>query len=347
MSSSLKQLIEKGKLGKNIGYSMGLPKLESVIDGIVKQIYTVIAGSTGTGKSSLALYAYVFRPLIDNMNILIIYFSLELSKEMIEGKLLSLYLWEKFNVELSVRDILGKTNRKPTAEEYKLIDEGLQWISSLSDRLVIYDMSLNSKKYYHLLLTELDKQGKSYTDDKGIKRFVMNDTDKVVLAIVDHMSLIRPEEGRTKKQEMDLLSQYAVTIRNRCGVSPVMVMQTNRDATSMDRRKGGTYQTPQLSDSKDSGGPIEDSEIALFLFDPFREKLQTYKGYNISNGLKRNAKSLFVLKNRYGEADVEVPLNFFGRIGLFRELPKPEEITSYDEITELIPKEKEVRKITF
>lgn len=50
MSSSLKQLIEKGKLGKNIGYSMGLPKLESVVDGIVKQIYTVIAGSTGTGE---------------------------------------------------------------------------------------------------------------------------------------------------------------------------------------------------------------------------------------------------------------------------------------------------------
>lgn len=49
-NSSLKELIEKGRQGKNIGYPIGLPKLESVIDGIVKQIYTLVAGGTGSGE---------------------------------------------------------------------------------------------------------------------------------------------------------------------------------------------------------------------------------------------------------------------------------------------------------
>lgn len=274
---------------------------------------------------------------MDKRNILIVYFSLELSREIIEAKLISLYLWEKYQLELSVKEILGKTDRKLTDNEYDLIYEGLDWINSLKDHLIIFDDSLNSKKFYRRVLTILDSIGYSYEDEHGIKKYKMQDDDKIVLTIIDHMSLVRPEVGRTKKQEMDLLSQYAITLRNRCGISPVIVMQTNRDATSMDRRKGGTYQTPQLSDAKDSAGPSEDAEIALFLFDPFREKLQTYRGYNISNGLKRNARSLFVLKNRFGESDIEVPLNFFGKIGLFKELPKPEEIISYDELTSLTP----------
>lgn len=347
-TKSLRALIKKGKEGKNFAYSMGLPKLESVIDGVSKQIYTTIVGPTGSGKSSLALYSYVFRPLMDNRNIKVIYFSLELSKEMIQGKLISLYLWETFQVELSLKMIIGKSSDLPTEEEYAYIQEGLDWLDTISDRISIYDMALNASKYYAITSTELEKSGTTYKDETDIKRYTANDPEKVVLVVLDHMSLIRPQAGRSKKEEMDLLSQYAVTLRNRCEISPVMVMQTNRDATSMDRRKGGTYQTPQLSDSKDSGGPIEDSEIALFLFDPFREKLQTYNGYNIATGLKRNAKSIFVLKNRWGETEVEIPLNFFGKIGLFRELPRPEKITDYRQLTSLMPIEpnKDINEIT-
>lgn len=334
-TSALKALIQRGKEGKNKGYSLGLPKLESVIDGVTKQVYTTVAGPTGSGKSSVVLYSYVFRPLMDNQNIINIMFSLELSKEMIQGKLMSLYLYEKYGVSLGIRDIIGKTNLKPTEEQYAYIEDALNWLESIKSKLIIYDISLNAARYYHLVTKELDKLGITYQDEKGIKQFLPNDPEKVINVIVDHMSLIRPDSGRTKKQEMDLISQYAVTLRNKFAISPIMIMQFNRDQTSMERRKGGTYQTPQLSDAKDSSGPIDDSEICLFLFDPFREKLQSYRGYNIANGLKRNAKSLFILKNRYGESDLEVPLNFFGKIGLFKELPKPEDITDYEALTSL------------
>lgn len=37
-----------------------------------------------------------------------------------------------------------------------------------------------------------------------------------------------------------------------------------------------------------------------------------------------------MLKNRYGEADVEVGCAFYGRCGLWKELPKSDEIYDYD-----------------
>ena len=40
-----------------------------------------------------------------------------------------------------------------------------------------------------------------------------------------------------------------------------------------------------------------------------------------------------VLKNRYGDCEVEVGQNFFGLISLFHELPKPDEIYDYERYT--------------
>ena len=54
--------IDAGRAGDNHGYSMGLPKLEGIIDGVTKETYTLILSNSGAGKSSFALYAYVYKP---------------------------------------------------------------------------------------------------------------------------------------------------------------------------------------------------------------------------------------------------------------------------------------------
>lgn len=41
------------------------------------------------------------------------------------------------------------------------------------------------------------------------------------------------------------------------------------------------------------------------------------------------------LKNRYGQADLSKGLGFYGEIGMFKELPKPEEINNYEPYLEL------------
>lgn len=86
--------IKDGRAGKNKGISTGIPKLDEYTGGIQKGLYTLIFGTSGSGKSALALYSYIYRPLKDNPDkkLKLCYFSLELSAELLLAKLLCMYI---------------------------------------------------------------------------------------------------------------------------------------------------------------------------------------------------------------------------------------------------------------
>lgn len=50
ITESLLQEIDIGREGRAQGYSMGLPKIESIVDGVTKRTMTVLASGTGQGK---------------------------------------------------------------------------------------------------------------------------------------------------------------------------------------------------------------------------------------------------------------------------------------------------------
>lgn len=81
---------------------------------------------------------------------------------------------------------------------------------------------------------------------------------------------------------------------------------------------------------KDTSGTTDASEVVIALYFPYREKIARCEGYPIQNVLKKRFRLAQVLKNRYGDADVNIGLAFYGEIGLFKELPKPEEIGDYE-----------------
>jgi hypothetical protein len=87
-----------------------------------------------------------------------------------------------------------------------------------------------------------------------------------------------------------------------------------------------------INDTKDSGGPVQDSEIVLSIYNPNRDKLNTYRGYDVKK-LGNCFRIISVLKSRYGEADIEIGVNFFGRPNWWVELPMPNEIYDYDKYT--------------
>jgi replicative DNA helicase len=93
-------------------------------------------------------------------------------------------------------------------------------------------------------------------------------------------------------------------------------MQQNRDASSIDRRKMDLME-PGLSDLKDSSSMSQDADVVVQIFYPFREKLSTYRDYNIlgDNGFKSNFRSLIISKNRYGLANQVLGCAFYGATG--------------------------------
>lgn len=331
ITNSLMHQITFGREGKNWGYSMGLPKLEEVIDGVTQSTYTLVFSPTGSGKTSLVIYSYIYKPLMEHLedgNFKVTYFSLEMSAEMLYAKLLSIYIFETYHIELSVKDLLSRRKgHKLSDENFKIVKECLPWLYKVENIVKIYDKSLSAEGLYSTLMKELEIEG-TFEELDSRKIYTPKNENLVHLVIIDHLSLARRSNGRTLKEEMDLISSYLVTLRNMCKISPVVIMQANRSSTSMDRRKEGLNNL-RIDDTKDTGAPAQDSEVIISIFNPHREKLTSYRGYDI-RALQQNFRVITVLKNRYGEADVEVGCAFYGRTGYFAELPRPEEIYDYE-----------------
>ena len=334
ITDALLKQIEVGREGKNTGYSMGLPKLESIVDGVIANNYSLVFSPSGTGKSSLALYAYIYRPLMEHLNdnnFKVFYASLEMSADLLFAKLLGMYIFENYGIELSPKELLSRKKDFILSDEhYKIVQECIPWLRRVEEIVTIYDKGMNAEVLYSLLMADLQDIG-TFKETDTRKIYVPENPDLVYLVVIDHISLLRPNKGRSLKEEIDLVSSYLVTLRNMCRISPLVIMQANRDSAGMERRKQG-LNNMRLSDTKDSGGPVQDAEVVISIFSPHRERLATYNKYNIGI-LQDKFRAITVLKNRYGEADVEVGVNFFGRCGIWKELPKPDEIYDYERYT--------------
>ena len=162
IAKSLLKEIDRGREGKNHGFSMGLPKLESIIDGVTKSTSTLLFSTTGSGKSSLALYAFVYRPLCDHLEdgkFKVSYYSLEMSADMIFGKLLSMYIFEIYWIDVSIKELLSRKKDYILPDEiYEIVKESMAWLEKVEKVITIYDKTCNADVIYASLMKELETE---------------------------------------------------------------------------------------------------------------------------------------------------------------------------------------------
>lgn len=250
ITESLISTIDRGREGKNHGLSMGLPKLESIVDGVMRDTYTLLFADSGVGKSSIMLYSYVYRPLMEHLNdnnFRVTLFSLEMKAEFIMAKLLSTYIFETYGIEISFKELLSRKRGYTLSDEYyNIVQECVPWMQKVEKIITIHDKNVTAESLYAVLMKELQERG-SFEEQEHRKIYKADNPDLVYLVIVDHGGLLTCNNGRTKKQEIDLVSHFLVTLKNMTGLSPVMIMQANRDQSSSARRQLGFF-LPQKSD---------------------------------------------------------------------------------------------------
>lgn len=331
------QKIEKGREGKNIGLKTGIPKMDEFTGGI-QPLYTLIFGTSGSGKSAYALYAYMFRPLMDypEKNIKICYFSLELSAEILLAKLLCLYIFEKFGKIIPFTKLMSWSHILDD-EDYNYVLQARQWLETINSKLVIYDTALTANSFYSKVKHLLEENGTFYpSEDSRRTLYKKNDPDQIIMFVVDHLNLTTAINGRSKKEEIDLISKEAVTIRNQCSVPFFMLMQENRNSASMDRRKAELTECSS-EDIQDTSAPYQDCEVCIGIYNPLKFKLKTHKKFPIIiddpnsdwEGLRDRYRSLQLIKNRQGQSEKAVPVNFFGEIGYWNQFPKADEVKDF------------------
>ena len=291
-----------------------------------------------TGKTSFALDIFVFNLLKNKKDrkVSILYYSFEMAAEVLYAKLLSRHIWEEYKEIVTYEDILSLT--KPISKEHRnLVDKSISWINDVASCLTIYDKPLSPNGIYATCKEWLKRFGSFVEVSEHKENYIENNSEEYKIAIIDHVALISGQG--TKKEKIDTTTDYFVYFRNKCGLSGIFIQQMNRNSKSMERKTSG-YELYQLDDFKDTSGTTDASEVVIALYYPYREKIARCEGYPIQNILKKRFRLAMVLKNRYGQADVNKGVVFYGEVGMFSELPKPEEIVDYEEYLDLHYKKK-------
>lgn len=328
--SILWHMIEKGRKGDNIGTSTGLSKLDKIIGGIQPSRYYVISAGSSVGKTAFVLFMMynILKQNTKDKPTYFLYMSLEIGSEILLSKLMALYCAEEFGIYLTTNDILSFEN---TLDDYsyECLKKAKEWLESISQYLEIIDSGLNANILYKKCIDFAERHG-SYEEIDGRERYIPNNPKQKLIGVIDHLSLSQPKDGRSLKEEMDLESSYMVTIKRKFLMSFFVLMQQNRESSSMDRRKADLSE-PGLNDIKDSSSIAQDADVVLQLFFPFREKLSTYRDYKIlgEHGMKQFFRSCIISKNRYGIANQVIGMAFYGSVGWWKELQQGKEITDF------------------
>ena len=235
---NLVQTIKKGKEGKNVGIKTGIPKLDSVIYGVQRKFLYTIGASSGIGKTSFTLDTFLFN-VIKNAGdkpIAILFYSFEMSKEVLFAKLISRYIWETFKQVITYEDILSLTS--PISDEkYEYVKKSIGWIKYLDSLVTVYDKPLSPSGIYGTCKDWLRKFGDFTQLGEHKETYDEHDTEMYKIVLIDHVGLIGGNDS--KKVKIDTVADYMIYFRNKCNITGVFVQQLNRGVSSVERKTNG------------------------------------------------------------------------------------------------------------
>ena len=217
--------IQDFRSGKLPGLRTGFKSLDALTGGFQPGSFTLIAGRTGTGKTSIALHFadYAARAL----DVPVILFSYEMTQLQITELLLS---------KVSGLDRGSIRDGNLTDEEFNR----MHWAAGKVERLKIRiadDPGITAAR--------LDAHARRYIKQHGS-----------ALVLVDYLQLITPEDRKvTREQQVSAISRQLKKTALSLNVPVVCLAQLNREAD------GGE---PQLSHLRESGALEQDAD-AVFL----------------------------------------------------------------------------------
>lgn len=337
--------ISKGLEKNNDGIPVPFSRLAPHISDIRQKTYYLIGGAAKSGKTSFADTFFLYNSYDhykklqkeDNLNgfeLEIDYFSFEIdiTSKILKG--ISLKLWKDYNINVTPLELtrLNKNNSK--GEIYELVLSLRKYFEELEDVCLIHQHPDNPTGIHKHLMKRAYANGEVITkninsDPKGepILRFDSykpNNSNLYRFCFVDHVSLVPEEKGYNTKQNIDKLSSYLVMHRNNFLLSPVVIQQLSFETQNDERHKSNRL-TPTTRDFSDSRYTIRDCNLAITLFNPSELQVEKFQGYNIAK-LGNSFRNMEIIINRDGEPNINLGLNFIGKCGNFREMPRPDEM---------------------
>ena len=239
------------------GVSSGFSEFDNVTSGLQKSDLILIAARPSMGKTALALNLALNASMKNNV---VAIFSLEMSKEQIGKRLLSLYSGidsHKLNTgELTENEIIEVAKVMDNLSEIKLFIDDTAAISIL----------------------ELRSKARRLMNERGLD-----------LIIIDYLQLMQGKSASrnevNRQQEISEISRSLKALARELKVPIVALSQLSRGVElRADKR-------PLLSDLRESGSLEQDADIVIFLY---REEYYNHETEDV------NIAEVIVAKNRNG-----------------------------------------------
>lgn len=325
---------------------MNFPRFSKEFPGIEQKTYAIVTANSKVGKTQITDYMFLYMPVLyafahpEQLNVKILYFTLEMSQEQKYIQFMSFLLYwlshGKIRVEpkelRSVSKIVDEdVLRILNSDEYKIyfdfFERHVTFIDNIKNPFGIFkickDYALaNGKQHKKTITIKNNKTGEVQENVEIDDYYEPDNPDEYVIVILDHMALLTPENGQSLREAMVKLSyEYFVALRNKYHYIIAAVVQQAASQESTEN-----FRLNQLKPSANGLGEAKilsrDCDIMFGLFSPFRHSIPIYEEYDITK-FRDNIRFLEIIQAREGGGGCVCPLFFDGGVNFFAELPLP------------------------
>lgn len=333
--------------------------------GIEQGKYFLVSGQTKAAKTQIATNMFMYNPLFyayenpDKIHLKIFYFPLEESVENITLRFMSHLLSKYSNYRISPLDLKSTNENKVVPiEALELLEtDHYKNILKFYEDTVMYFEDRNP--------TGISKQIKSYAEKNGTihkKKITItnketgtseerevfdyyepHDPKEYVIIIIDHISLISPENQMDLRESINRLSEYMIMFRNRYNYIPVIIQQQGTETGNLDAFKNNKIR-PTMAGLSDSKYTAKDCSMMLGITNPYSHEIDNYLGYDIRK-FKDSIRFLEVVLNREGQSNGIIALYFDGKTCTFKELPPPTDKEALEKVYKYLDKIRGTNKV--
>ena len=214
------------------GLPSGFYDLDSLIQGFQKSDLIIIAGRPSMGKTAFGLS--IASNIIKNSKLPILFFSLEMSKEQIMYRLLTM--------ETNINQMRLKSGQLSEKDWFKL--------------------NKMMKIFSKLPLFIDDTFNLSIQDIRSKIKTIIFEQNKIGLIIIDYIQLMQNSELKieNRAQELTKITRSLKTLAREFEIPVIALSQLSRNVENrIDKR-------PILSDLRESGSIEQDADLVMFLY---------------------------------------------------------------------------------
>lgn len=336
-NNELKKIIQNyksKKAGKPLTVKWDYKSLEDKIAGFMKHTYTIITGNTGSGKTKFTKHLLLssirkFKRDFPKRNLKVLWFALEETKEYFYLSILSHLISERFGLEYSVPDLLSyfNTDISPLLNlDLTEVENTLEEIKSIFECV---DSEYNPFGIYKTVRNYMHTIGEdeftiSEDGTKRITGYKYNNPDDYVFIVIDHLTLVSSEKGKTDWENLKYFStEYILNqMVKRLGCAVIVIQQQASETERIELWQGETIANKVKPTSNGLAiykNTQQDATLILGIFNPARYNIRKYNGIEILPD--QSIRFIISLKDRYfGTEGLEKGFKFNGATNEFKEL---------------------------